>query len=68
MKKLCSLFLCALLVLQLLPAGTLAASEMTTSDQGVAFIAEFEGYRQYAYSDGGKWYIRSGEVGLSFDR
>ena len=60
MKKLCSLFLCALLVLQLLPAGTLAASEMTTSDQGVAFIAEFEGYRQYAYSDGGKWYIGYG--------
>ena len=60
MKKLCSLFLCALLALQLLPAGILAASEMTTSDQGVAFIAGFEGYRQYAYSDGGKWYIGYG--------
>ena len=60
MKKLCSLFLCALLVLQLLPAGISAASELTTSDQGVAFIAEFEGYRQYAYSDGGKWYIGYG--------
>ena len=60
MKKLCSLFLCALLVLQLLPGSVLAASSMTTSDQGVAFIADFEGYRQYAYSDGGKWYIGYG--------
>ena len=61
MKKLCSLFLAVLLTAGVLPLRALAADGgMTTSDAGVDFIIGFEGYRQYAYEDGGSWYIGYG--------
>ncbi len=61
MKRICSLLLAALLLVGLLPISALADGEtMTISNEGVAFIASFEGYRQYAYQDGGKWYIGYG--------
>ena len=61
MKKLCSLFLAVLLAAGVLPLRALAADGgMTTSDAGVDFIIGFEGYRQYAYEDGGSWYIGYG--------
>ena len=61
MKKICSVLLAVLLLAGALPLRALAAEgDLTTSDAGVAFIAGFEGYRQYAYEDGGAWYIGYG--------
>jgi len=37
-------------------------NRMYISDEGIAFICSFEGYRQYAYPDGGKWYIGYGTL------
>ena len=60
MKRFFSLWLAILLVISLFPASALAEEVMTVSEEGIDFIAEFEGYRQYAYMDGGKWYIGYG--------
>ncbi len=68
MKRLCSLLLAAVLALTLLPAAALAAEEpMTTSAAGAEMIAGFEGYRQYAYYDGGQWYIGYGTACGRYD-
>ncbi len=61
MKKFLSLFLSALVVLTLLPSGALAVEIFVTSDEGVALIEEFEGYRDMPYADDqGNWYIGYG--------
>ncbi len=37
-------------------------NRMYISEEGIAFVCEFEGYRQFAYPDGGKWYIGYGTL------
>ena len=61
-KKIISMGLCLLLVLTLLPAAALAVETYTTSDEGVAFIKEFEGFKSMAYSDKGERYIGYGTL------
>ena len=61
-KKVISMGLCLLLVLTLLPAAALAVETYTTSDDGIAFIKEFEGFKPTAYSDQGEWYIGYGTL------
>jgi len=51
-----------LLVLTLLPAAALAVETYTTSDEGVAFIKEYEGFSAMSYSDDGAWYIGYGTL------
>lgn len=46
------------LALTLCPAAF--ADGLVPSDEIVAFIEDYEGYRQYAYSDAGGWYIGYG--------
>ena len=62
MKRFFSLWLAILLVVSLVPLSALAEERetMTVSEEGIDFIIQFEGYRQYAYMDGGKWYIGYG--------
>lgn len=61
MKKILSLFLSAFLVLSLLPSGALAVEAYTTSDEGVALIKSFEGFRDVPYADErGDWYVGYG--------
>ena len=49
------------MVLTLLPSGALAVEIFVTSDEGVALIEEFEGYRDMPYADDrGNWYIGYG--------
>ena len=61
MRRFCALLLAALLTAGLLAPGALADREdMSLSDEGVELIKDFEGYRRFAYEDGGKWYIGYG--------
>ena len=60
MKRLPALLLSIAVLLALLPADVLAVDTMTTSSEGLAFIQDFEGYEEYAYQDGGEWYIGYG--------
>ena len=61
LKKILSLSLCALLLLTLLPSAALAVETFTTSDEGLALIEEYEGFRDMPYSDeNGYWYIGYG--------
>ena len=61
LKKILSLSLCALLLLTLLPSAALAVETFTTSDEGIALIEEYEGFRDMPYSDdNGNWYIGYG--------
>lgn len=62
LKKLLSLGLCVLLVLSLLPAAAFAVENYTTSDEGIALIKEFEGFKSEAYLDEGEWYIGYGTL------
>ena len=58
LKKILSLSLCVLLVLTLMPAAALAVETFTTSDEGIALIEEYEGFREEPYmDDNGNWYI-----------
>jgi len=61
MKKILSMFCCVALLLTLLSGDALAVQTYTTSEAGLAMIKDFEGYRQYPYSDSrGEWYIGYG--------
>ena len=61
LKKILSLSLCALLLLTLLPSAALAVETVATSDEGLALIEEYEGFRDMPYSDeNGYWYIGYG--------
>ena len=60
MKKILSLLLSVILVIGLLPASALAVETFSVSDMGIAFIKEFEGYRDMPYEDNGKWYVGYG--------
>lgn len=60
MKKILSLILCVAMTLTLLPASALAVETFTTSEAGVAFIKEMEGFRASPYEDRGKWYVGYG--------
>ena len=60
MKRLSALFLSLLLLVMLLPVEAMAVDTMTISAEGLAFIQEFEGFEEYAYEDGGNWYIGYG--------
>lgn len=61
MKRVLSVFCCAVMLLTLLSGDVLAVQMYTTSEAGLAMIKEFEGYRQNTYSDGrGNWYIGYG--------
>ena len=61
-KHILPLALCLGLILTLLPSAALAVETYTTSDEGVAFIKEFEGFKSMAYSDKGEWYIGYGTL------
>ena len=61
MKKILSMFCCIALLLTLLSGDALAVQTYTTSEAGLTMIKDFEGYRQYPYSDSrGEWYIGYG--------
>ena len=61
MKKILSLFLSVILMVALLPSAAFAVETYTTSEEGVALIAEFEGFQPTPYSDDlGNWYIGYG--------
>lgn len=60
MKKILSMILCVAMVLTLLPASALAVETFTTSEEGIAFIKEMEGFRAEPYEDRGKWYVGYG--------
>lgn len=60
MKKILSLILCAVMVLTMLPGSALAVETFTTSEAGIAFIKEMEGFRAEPYEDRGKWYVGYG--------
>lgn len=61
MKKILSLCLSTLLLLSLLPASAMAVDTFDISEEGVAFIKEFEGFRDMPYMDDrGRWYIGYG--------
>ena len=62
MKKSAAMVLCLALLLALLPGSSLAAETFTTSEEGLAFIKEFEGFSAVAYADNGKWYIGYGTL------
>jgi len=62
MKKILSLSLCVALLLTLLPSAAYAVETFTTSEEGIAFIKEFEDYRPTPYLDNGKWYIGYGTL------
>jgi len=50
------------LVLTLLPSAALAVETYSISDEGIAFIKEFEDYRSMPYADNGEWYIGYGTL------
>ena len=61
-KRIFSFLLAFVMVLGLVPATALTASAatMTTSEAGVNFIKEFEGFHEKAYWDNGQWTIGYG--------
>ena len=61
-RRFLSLCLAVLMLLTLLPATAFAVETMTISDEGVELIKDFEGYREFAYEDGGNWYIGYGTL------
>ena len=61
-KKILSLGLCLLLVLTMLPAAAFAVENYTTSDEGIALIKEFEGFKSEPYLDQGEWYVGYGTL------
>ena len=61
LKKILSLSLSVLLVLTLMPAAALAVETFSISDEGIALIEEYEGFREEPYmDDNGNWYIGYG--------
>lgn len=60
MKKILSMILSIAMVLTLLPASALAVETFATSEEGIEFIKELEGFRSEPYEDRGKWYIGYG--------
>ena len=62
MKKFLCLSLCIALLLAVLPSAAYAVETFTTSEEGIAFIKEFEDYRATPYEDNGKWYIGYGTL------
>ena len=61
-KKILSLGLCLLLVLTMLPAAAFAVENYTTSDEGIALIKEFEGFKSEPYLDQREWYVGYGTL------
>ena len=61
-KRIFSFLLALVMVIGLVPATALTASAatMATSEAGVAFIKEFEGFHDTAYWDNGQWTIGYG--------
>lgn len=62
MKRFLSLFLSVLLLVTLLPSSAMAVETFYASEEGIAFIKEFEGFRPEPYEDRGKWYIGYGTL------
>ena len=60
MKKFFALCLSAALILTLLPSGARAVESFSTSEEGIAMVMEFEGYREMPYEDRGRWYVGYG--------
>ena len=60
MKKIASLCLCALFLLTLSSPPALAVETFAASEACVELIKEYEGFRDQAYEDNGKWYIGYG--------
>ena len=62
MKKFLSMLISFVMILSLIPSGALAVQTYALSEEGVAFIKEFEGFRDMPYEDRGKWYVGYGTV------
>lgn len=60
MKKIASMCLCALLLITLGSPPALAVETYLASEECVELIKEYEGFRDQAYEDNGKWYIGYG--------
>lgn len=61
LKKILSVLCCLAVLLPILSSDALAVQTFTTSEEGIDFIKNFEGYRQYPYSDSrGEWYVGYG--------
>ncbi len=60
MKKIISLCLCALILMTLSSPPAMAVETYTASEECIALIKEYEGFRSQAYEDNGKWYIGYG--------
>ena len=61
MKKILSVLCCLALLLPVLTHDALAVQTYTISEQGINFIKNFEGYREFPYSDSrGEWYVGYG--------
>lgn len=60
MKRFVCLFLALIMVVGILPATALAASERSTSDKAVNLLKQFEGFEANEYTSGGKSYIGYG--------
>ena len=58
LNRILAVVIAVIIVVSLCPIAS--ASGMTASDNIVACIKEWEGYRQYAYADAGGWYIGYG--------
>ena len=61
MKRILSVICCLALLLPILSGDALAVQTFAISEEGLNFIKNFEGYRQYPYSDSrGEWYVGYG--------
>ena len=61
MKKFLSLLCCFALLLPLLGGDVLAVQTYTASEEGLAFLEEYEQYHEFPYQDSqGNWYIGYG--------
>lgn len=60
MKRFVCLFLALIMVVGILPATALAASERSTSENAVNLLTQFEGFEAKEYTSGGKSYIGYG--------
>lgn len=60
MKKILALCLSVALILTVLPSTARAVEVYSTSEEGIAMVMEFEGYREMPYEDRGRWYVGYG--------
>ena len=61
LKKILALTMCVVLTLTLLTGAAFAVETFTTSEECIAMIKEFEGFRSVPYTDdSGAWYIGYG--------